>query len=158
MNTQLWSLRQNPYANTDQKQMRQAIINKKFVSCPFGHISTCRNNILDGRYNSDANQQDTQFIEDIKIGDLILIPFTGQKSSILAKILTDPIYCVETGLYTNQQLDNQITISETSGEPFRPVGRMIEIIDDNVIFTDKRKYIPMNTLKRISLKILEERI
>jgi hypothetical protein len=158
MKTQLWSLRQNPYANTNQKQMRQAITDKKFVSCPFGHVSTCRNNVLDGVYNIDANQQDIHFIEDIKIGDLVLIPFTGQKSSILAKILTDPIYCVETGLYTNQQLDNQITISETSGEPFRPVGRMIEIIDDNVIFSDKRKYIPMNTLKRISLKILEERI
>ena len=156
MSTQLWSLRQNPYANTDQKQMRQVIIEQNFISCPFGHISTCRNNVLDGKYNTEANQQDIQFVENMRIGDMVIIPFKGQKSCILAKIVSDPIYCVETGLYTTQEHpDDQIKISETRGEPFRPVGRRIEIINDNVVFTDKRKFIPMNTLKQLSSQILE---
>ena len=156
MSTQLWSLRQNPYANTDQNQMRQLIMEKNFISCPFGHISTCRNNVLDGKYNTEANQQDIQFVENMRIGDMVIIPFKGQKSCILAKIVSDPIYCIETGLYTtHQQSDNQIKISEIPGEPFRPVGRRIEIINDNIVFADKRKFIPMNTLKQLSSQILE---
>jgi hypothetical protein len=91
----------------------------------------------------------------MRIGDMVIIPFKGQKSCILAKIVSDPIYCIETGLYTTQQPDDQIKISETTGEPFRPVGRRIEIINDNVVFADKRKFIPMNTLKQLSSQILE---
>jgi len=156
MSIKLWSLRQNPYANTDQTQMRRLITEKNFISCPFGHISTCRNNVLDGKYNTEANQQDIQFIENMKIGDMVIIPFKGQKSCILAKIVSEPIYCIETGLYTIQQHpDDQIKLSKTRGEPFRPVGRRIEIINDNVVFADKRKFIPMNTLKEISPQILE---
>ena len=156
MSAQLWSLPQNPYANTDQTQMRRIIIEQNFISCPFGHISTCRNNVLDGKYNTEANQQDIQFVENMRIGDMVIIPFKGQKSCILAKIVSDPIYCIETGLYTTQEHpDDQIKISETTGEPFRPVGRRIEIINDNVVFADKRKFIPMNSLKQLSLQILE---
>jgi hypothetical protein len=158
MNNQLWSLRQNPYANTDQTQMRKAILENNFVSCPFGHISVCRNNLLDGRYNTEANKQDVQFIEDMKIGDIVLIPFKGQKACILAKIVSDPVYCIETGLYTSQKAGEQIKIShsDAGGEPFRPVGRRIEILNSNVVFTDKRKFIPMNTFKRLSARILQE--
>lgn len=157
MNTQLWSLRQNPYANTDQTQMRKAILENNFVSCPFGHLSVCRNNLLDGRYNREANKQDVQFIEDMKVGDIVLIPFKGQKACILAKIVSDPIYCIETGLYTSQHSGEQIQITESGGgEPFRPVGRRIEILNSNIVFIDKRKFVPMNTFKRLSARTLQE--
>lgn len=35
---QFWSLRQNPYANTNQRQMRELIISQNIVTCPFGHL------------------------------------------------------------------------------------------------------------------------
>jgi hypothetical protein len=57
---QLWSLRQNPYGNTDQNQMKALILEKNIISCPFGHMYTCRNNVLDGKYNTEANQQMVQ--------------------------------------------------------------------------------------------------
>lgn len=156
MNTQLWSLRQNPNANTDQTQMRKAILEKQFVSCPFGHISKCRDNVLDGRYNRGANKQDVQFIEDVKVGDLVLIPFKGEKACILARIVSDPVYCIETGLYTSQEVGKEIKISEIEGTPFRPVGRRIEILNSNVVFADKRKFVPMKTFKRMSSRILQD--
>jgi hypothetical protein len=144
---QLWSLRQNPYGNTDQNRMRTLILEKNIISCPFGHMYTCRNNVLDGKYNTEAKQQDAQFIEDMKIDDIVVIPFKGQKSCILAKIVSDPIYCVDSGLYTIQQGD-QIQLSETEGDPFRPVGRRIEIINDNAELSDMR-ILPMNTLRKL---------
>ena len=49
--SQFWVLRQNPCANTNQEQMRNFIITQQFVTCPFGHISNARNNVLNGRYN-----------------------------------------------------------------------------------------------------------
>jgi hypothetical protein len=158
MNTQLWSLRQNPYANTNQTQMRQVILEKLFVSCPFGHTSVCRDNVLDGRYNTGANKQDVQFIDEMKVGDIVLIPFKGKKSCIIARIVSEPVYCIETGLYTSHQAGEEIKISELKeeGVPFRPVGRRIEILNSNVVFADKRKIVPMNTFKRLSSRILQD--
>ena len=144
---QLWSLRQNPYGNTDQNRMKTLILEKNIISCPFGHTYTCRNNVLDGKYNAEAKQQDAQFIEDMRIDDIVVIPFKGQKSCILAKIISDPIYCVDSGLYTIQHGD-QIQLSETEGDPFRPVGRRIEIINDKVELSDMR-ILPMNSLRKL---------
>ena len=71
---QFWVLRQNPCANTNQEQMRNFIITQQFITCPFGHISDARNNVLNGRYNETdpewkSNSQDRKFIENMKIGD-----------------------------------------------------------------------------------------
>lgn len=43
---QFWSLRQNPYANTNQRQMRELIISQDIVTCPFGHLNNERNNVI----------------------------------------------------------------------------------------------------------------
>ena len=159
MNQQYWSLRQNPYVNTNQAQMREIILSQHFVSCPFGHITEeCKNNIQTGLYNAEAKSQDKKFIENMNVGDIVLIPFAGIKECILARIVSEPIYSVETGLFANKDVhDGKITFStrpeseEATG--FRPIGRQIEIINSSVIFKDKR-VIPRTSLSHISQSII----
>jgi hypothetical protein len=95
MNTKntFWSLRQNPFGNTNQEQMENAIKDSKFVSCPFAHISTCRNNYLDGIEDKKSKRQSARFDKDIQVGDFVLIPFKGRKTCILAKVITDEEQC-----------------------------------------------------------------
>lgn len=136
---QFWCLRQNPYANTNQKQMRKFIISQKIVTCPFGHLSDERNNVIDGNYNEEiSNSQDRKFIENINIGDIIIIPFAGIKECILARVTSEPIYGINTGLFTIKNNNNMIQLNDNNGTPFRPVARKIEIINMNLTFEDKR--------------------
>ena len=150
---QFWAIRQNPFANTNQRQMRELIISKNIVTCPFGHLDEARNNVINGVYNEEhSHSQDRKFIENINIGDIILIPFAGLKECILARIVSEPIYGIDTGLFSSMlygklQLTNEGIIS------FRPVGRKIHIIRDDVIFNDKR-VLPRVSLARINPNIL----
>jgi len=142
---QFWSIRQNPYANTNQRQMRELIISQNIVTCPFGHLNNERNNVINGVYNEEQSHlQDRKFIENMNIGDIILIPFAGLRECILARIVSEPIYGVDTGLFTSIY-DGQISLTNEGITPFRPVGRKIHIIRTDVIFKDKR------VLQRVSL-------
>jgi hypothetical protein len=148
-----WSIRQNPYAKTNQNQMRDFILSQNVVTCPFGHIGNGRNNVIDGVYNErNSMSQDRKFIEEVKIGDIVLIPFAGLKECILAKIISEPIYAVDTGLFTTTT-KGEIEISEEGDMPFRPVGRKIEIINPSVVFADKR-VLSRASLSRINPDIL----
>ena len=64
----------------------------------------------------------------MKIGDIVLIPFTGQKTCVLARITGDVEYGIETGMFWRQTND-KVRIDVAGGEPFRPVGRRIEILN-----------------------------
>ena len=161
---QFWSIRQNPYANTNQKQMREFILSQKVVFCPFGHLSENaaialglpiwgRDNVINGVYNEEhSHSQDRKFIENMNIGDIIVIPFAGLKECILARIVSEPIYAVDTGLFTSMR-DGKIQISNEGDTPFRPVGRKIQIIKEVVIFADKR-VLSMRSLSHINPNIL----
>ena len=143
MNTQkYWSLRQNPRGITNQTQMREFIIDKNIVTCPFGHLNKERINVINGVYNEEdytwkSKSQDRKFIEDMNIGDFIIIPFAGLKDCILAKIVSDQIYSINTGLFTTE-VNNEINLVSHGTIPFRPVGRKIEIIGKYIRFEDKR--------------------
>ena len=54
---QFLSLRQNPYANTNQRQMRKLIISQNIVTCPFGHLNVFRNNVINGVYTRNGNRR-----------------------------------------------------------------------------------------------------
>lgn len=151
-----WSIRQNPYANTNQTQMRDFILSQSVVTCPFGHIGDGRNNVIDGVYNEiNSHSQDRKFIEDIKIGDIIVIPFAGIKECILAKIISDPIFAIDTGLfYSSTFSKNGIELKNEAGDmPFRPVGRNIEIINPSLKFQDKR-VLSRTSLSRVNPDII----
>ena len=161
---QYWTIRQNPYSITNQTQMRELIISQSFVSCPFGHLSELaaialglsiwgRDNVVNGVYNEQhSNSQDRKFIENMNIGDIIVIPFAKLRECILARIVSDPIYGIDTGLFTSMR-DGKIQVTNEGDTPFRPVGRKIHIIRDDVIFNDKR-VLPRVSLARINPNIL----
>ena len=147
---QFWSLRQNPWAATDQTQMRDFIISQKIVSCPFGHFGGERNNVITDEFNEKSDwwksrSQDRRFIREMKIGDIVVIPFPKQRTSILCRIVSGPIYGVDTGLFTHMQENGIVSLLPEGDAPFRPVGRQIEIIDTNYVIPDKR------VLPRVSL-------
>jgi hypothetical protein len=144
---QFWSIRQNPYANTNQKDMRELIISQNIVTCPFGHMDVGRNNVINGVYNTESHSQDRKFINDMNIGDIILIPFTGLKECIIARIASEPIYGIDTGLFTSM-IDGKIQVKKEGDTPFRPVGRRIQIISNNANFNDKR-FLPRVSLSNI---------
>jgi hypothetical protein len=154
---QFWSLRQNPYANTNQRHMREFIISQNLVTCPFGHLSEERNHVLNGQYNENhsewkSHSQDRTFVESMNIGDIILIPFTGLRECILARIVSEPIHGIDTRLFTVIR-DGEIQISNEDETPFCPVGRKIQIIRTDVIFPDKR-VLGIRSLSRINPDIL----
>jgi hypothetical protein len=81
----------------------------------------------------------------MRIGDIVLIPFKGEKECILARITSEVEYAINTGLYWKECEDNsKIRICDVAeGTPFIPVGRRIEIIND--------KYVPKSAPNRLSL-------
>ena len=150
---QFWAIRQNPSANTNQRQIRELIISQNIVTCPFGHMNDVRNNVISGLYNeTNSHFQDRKFIENMNIGDIILIPFAGLKECILARIVSKPIYGIDTGLFTSMR-DGIIQVTDKGDTPFRPVGRKIQIIRKDVVFADKR-VLPRASLTHINPNII----
>ena len=159
-----WSLRQNPKACTNQDQMRKFITSQLIVTCPFGHLGNQRNNVVSGIFNEtdpewSSQSQDRTFMnpDEMKIGDICVIPFCNSKrkrrDSMLVRIVSPPIYAIETGLFTIQHEDGSITLNIVGEIPFRPAGRRIEIIFENYNIPDKR-ILPRTSLCRINPAIL----
>ncbi len=161
---QYWSIRQNPRGNMDQVQMRDFVISQNLITCPFGHLSEERTAVIDAVYNENAKwkskSQDRKFIEDMKIGDIIVIPFKGITPCLLAVIESDPIYAADTGYYYNTSHGDKIHLSQEreiggvgGGTPFRPVVRKIRIIGE-ITFLDKR-VLTMSSLCHINPSIIQ---
>lgn len=134
-----WVLRQNYAEITNQSQIMSLILTKKIVTCPWGGWGLAKENVIRGYYNETTSDksgrtssgQDRKFVEDIMVGDIILIPFTGIKGCIVARITSLPQE-INTGLYWKEN-DGHINISKHEGTPFMPIGRYLEIIDTGFI-------------------------
>ena len=136
-----WVLRQNYGEKTDQEQMRNLITSQKIVSCPWGGWGIERENVINGQYNNapsdrpgsrSSKNQDKRFVEEMKIGDIVLIPFPKKRGCIVARISSDVEYSIDTGMFWTEK-ESRITIGEEGNLPFRPVGRHIQIIKDNFL-------------------------
>jgi hypothetical protein len=163
LSNKFWLLRQNYGEITNQRDMFTFIKQHQFVTCPWGGWGLPRQNVIDGIYNERASDearrpslgQDRKFVEDMKIGDIVLIPFTNQRECILARIVSDVVFATESGLNWKQDED-RIRIGDFSeGLPFRPVARRIQIISDKFICDDKRK-LGILTLCRLNSSIVEK--
>jgi hypothetical protein len=153
-----WVLRQNYGEITNQTDMKKIITSQKIVTCPWGGWGIPRQNVIDGIYNENVTDisrrtscgQDRKFVEEMRVGDIVLIPFKGKKECILARITSDVEYAINTGLYWKEyQDDNKIRICDiVDGTHFRPVGRHIEIIND--------KYVPKSAANRMSLSKMKK--
>ena len=159
-----WSLRQNPWGSTNQDQMRKLITSQLIITCPFGHLGHQRDNVVAGTFNETdpvwcSQSQDRTFMNptEMKIGDICVIPFCNSKRKrrpcMLVRIVSPPIYTIDTGLFTTRHDDGSITLAEEGELPFRPSGRRIEIISENLRIRDKRIF-PRVTLCRINPAIL----
>lgn len=134
-----WILRQNYSEKTNQKNMRDFILSTRFITCPWGGWGDSRTNVINGVFNEEpvgdskrtSRGQDRKFVQEMKIGDIILIPFTGQDTCVLARVTGDVEYGIESGMFWRKSND-KIKIDVAGGEPFRPVGRRIEILNANL--------------------------
>ena len=133
LQNQNWILRQNYAEKTDQTNVRDLILSQQFVNCPWGGWGPHRENVVNGTYNDtpsvgkSAHGQDRRFVEDMQIGDIVLVPFTGKSTCILARIIGPVEYAIDTGL-SRIETDGIIKLG-SEGEPYRPVGRRIEILN-----------------------------
>jgi hypothetical protein len=154
-----WSIRQNPWATTNQTDIRNFILSTKILTCPFGHLGQERNNVLDGTFNNNqpwsSSSQDTTFCNEVEIGDIVLIPFKSQRNCILAKVTSAPECFMKTGFYTTLEQNGAIRIQNNGEIPFCPIGRKIEILSTTVVFEDKRKWISMKSLSQLSPPTVE---
>lgn len=133
LHNKFWILRQNYGEITNQTNMRDLIMTKKIVTCPWGGWGLQKERIINKVYNEEhpdrsSRGQDRKFVEEINIGDIILIPFSKEETCIIARIVsnTDEI---DTGLFWKETSGKIIIGGE--GEQFKPIGRYIEIINPN---------------------------
>jgi len=156
MRTNFWALRQNYAEKTNQTEMKDLIMSQKFITCPWGGWGQERENVVNNVYNKvpcreggrSASNQDFKFVEEMKIGDIVVIPFTKEADCIVARITSDVEYAINTGLFYSGVNDTQIRITKEGDLPFRPVGRRIEII--------RTDYRPARRLGQLTLSKLNE--
>ena len=130
----LFQVRQNYSAKTDQEQMRNFILETRILTCPWGNGKENMTRIGEGKYSEDAKGQDKKFIEEIQIGDYVIIPFLYMRRCILAKVISVPQPYHYTGFYTDKDTKGNFTIlreKKEGSEPFIVFGRGIEIIYDD---------------------------
>ena len=136
LRNQFWVLRQNYGEITNQKNMRDFILSTHFITCPWGGWGEHRTKVINGVFNEKSvdeskrtsRGQDRKFVQEMKIGDIVLIPFKGQKTCVLARIIGDVEYGIDTGMFWRKSND-KVMIDVAGGEPFRPVVRRIEILN-----------------------------
>ena len=131
-----WVLRQNYARITNQTDIEQLIVNQKIITCPWGGWGIPKEKVKSRIYNNDKNypdefgrissNQDKKFVEDMNIGDIVLIPLAKSSKFIIARITSDIIHDIHTGMYWEKK-NGHINIG-SSGLPFEPVVRRIEIL------------------------------
>jgi predicted Mrr-cat superfamily restriction endonuclease len=110
--TQFWVLRQNYGEKTDQIKMRKLNTKNGIITCPWGGWGNQRKNVIDGVYNEvvpekpserSSKGQDRRFVEEMKVGDIVLIPYAKQKTCVIARITSGIDYAVDTGLHWEER-------------------------------------------------------
>jgi len=97
-------------------------------------------------------------MEEIQIGDYVIIPFKKEKKKnfskcILAKIIDEPLPFHYTGFYTRKNIQGNFTIlkeKKEGYEPFIVYGRRIEIIQEEMkIYGNQKKIFNQRTLAKL---------
>jgi hypothetical protein len=152
LKTNFWVLRQNYGEKMNQTQMKDLILRKKIVTCPWGGWGIHKQNVINGVYNDNSSKQDRRFVEQMNIGDIILIPFAKKKECILARIISNTVNSFDTGLFYTV-FEDKVTIGDTGENPFQPVIRHIEIIKDE--FIPSSRITNLQTLSKMSQSLVD---
>lgn len=145
--TTTWMLRQNPCGKTNQISMMEFIKKEMIITCPFGHVTEASNYVdqfVFNTYDEDgktSGNQDRRFVRDMKIGDIVLIPFVKHENPniLVVKVESDAmpsksfkdmlvIYEQGTVVKITHDLNGQYTGSQYEVKLFRPVYRKISIL------------------------------
>ena len=136
-----WVLRQNYGSKTNQDEMKGLILKQQIVTCPWGGWGIAKQNVIDKKYNENhidrpggrpSKGQDRRFVEEMRVGDIIIIPFPKKNGCVVARIASDVEYSVDTGLFWTETSED-IRIGDTGDAPFQPISRRIEILHDNFL-------------------------
>ena len=133
---QFWALRQNYGEKTNQKEMRDFILKTSKVTCPWGGDGEHREKVANGTFNEKpvngskrtSRGQDRTFVQKMNVGDIVLIPFKGIKTCILARITGDVDYEFDSGMFMRES-NGERRIDVVGDKPFRPIVRNIEILN-----------------------------
>ena len=155
----IWVIRQNNGGHTNQSFMKKFNIDYGTIICPWGIFGESRSCIIDRHYNENnpswsSGGQDRMFVENINIGDILVIMYSKIKECVIAEVVSDVNFEKSTDLKISElkKEDGKASyiISEDGEFEFRPITRDIRIIRDNVMFTDKRRLGTMKTLVKIT--------
>ena len=128
-----WMLRQNFYGNISngaiQTQVEEFIRETMMVTCPYGHIE-----------KETTNPQYIRFMsEEMKKGDIILIPLKGQRKYIKAILEDEVKEEYDTGYYYLSNADS-IQLTRQGITPFKPHIRKIKNFELKDATFDMRKF------------------
>lgn len=147
MERNYYCLRQNDGENMDQESMYKFIIKTRIVICPWGLTGRCKDNVRNGDYNEtfvlspekQSKSQDRKFVKEIKIGDIVLIPFLKTNRCILGEISSDVIYDMNTDYSIHYGRGKELVEYHSDElEKCQPIGRFIKIIHPNYEINNKR--------------------
>lgn len=143
-----WCLRQNDGENMNQDSMYDFIIDAGIVFCPWGLSGICKQNVSERLYNETldlssekvSKSQDRKFVDEMNVGDIVLIPFSKTNRCIVGKITSATIYNMDTNysIIRTSKGKKLVKYKSEELEQCRPVGRFIEIVSSNYIVEDKR--------------------
>lgn len=145
--------------------MKAMILDTSVVTCPFGHVGEYRNNVIDEVYNENhhtwaSKGQDRTFVQEMQIGDTVLIVFKKPVAPILARITSVVEYAYNTGYYTwvhdevrhisRERADARVAENDVL---FRPVCRKIEILEREVRVEGSWRMFGQGSLSKMSTEI-----
>ena len=142
-----YSLRQNPdyiragySSNIPQEDMYEFAMEFEYIQCPWSYYPRERVEIRDGIYPNKAARI---FMNDLKIGDQVVILYKGLKKSIHAEVVSEPEYDLDSNVYA-RKISHHLWKNKINPENYNPIVRKIRVIKE-LEFTLKQQ----NTLCRI---------
>lgn len=159
-----WILRQNPCQKTQQVDMMQFIQTEKIITCPYGHIAEASDYVDLSEYNQysegqrTSQHQDRRFDQDMQIGDIVIIPFTGSSNVLIVRVESDScpsknfdsllvVYNREKQVVSIRKNVNRYRGSQFEIQFFRPVYRHVSIISETT--RHPSVHFPQRTLSQV---------
>jgi hypothetical protein len=148
-----YTLRQNPYLlghyNIPQEDMYEFATEFEYIQCPWSYDPRERVEIRTGNYPNKATRI---FMNDLKIGDHVVLLYKGLKKSIYAEVVSDPIYDLDSDVYA-RKISHHLWKNQINPENYNPIVRKIRVIKE-LDFTLNRqstlcRILNQDTIRRI---------
>jgi len=130
-----YSLRQNPSltddlghrANIPQEYMYEFAMEFEYIQCPWSYHPQGRVQIREAI--SYPNKAARIFMNDLKIGDQVILAYKGLKKSIHAEVVSDPIYDLDSDVYA-RKISHHLWKKQINPENYNPIVRKIRVIKE----------------------------